>query len=325
MDTSKIRFFGRHIKKDNYDYFSFSGCGFEFSVLPETYFYTVSLSMISELREHDAQYIAIFVNDVFHSKLKLLAGNNSYTFTLSEQRRTTIKVVKINETYISSIYLKDIVLNGARFDEAQTSNRKTIGFFGDSLTCGYGILEYKGISFKTETEDFTKAYPYLTAKALNMDYTVIARSGISISLPIYVDKLFNEIYDTVDMYEKCEPEQNLDYAVINLGTNDNAAYEQVCEDKEKALFNFKQDYISLILKIIKDSPNVKLLMCFNFVYIGEDIINAIKDIYRLIKDNTPNPIALVEFKPTCDGANGHPYYPAHEEASRILVDAIKSL
>ena len=325
MDSSKIRFIGRHIKKDNYDYFSYSGCGFEFSVLPEAYFYSVSLSVISELREHDSQYIAIFVNDVFHSKLKLLAGNNSYTFTLSEQKRTAIKVIKINETYISSIYLKDIVLNGAKFDEPQATNRKTIGFFGDSLTCGYGILEYRGLDFKTETEDFTKAYPYLTAKALNMDYTVIARSGISIALPIYVDKLFDEIYDTVDMYEKCETEKNLDYAVINLGTNDNTAYEQMREDKEKALFIFKQEYISLILKIIKDSPNVKLLMCFNFAYIGEDIINAIKDIYRLIKENTPNPIALVEFKPSCDGANGHPYYPAHEEASKKLVEVIKSL
>ena len=325
MDNSKIRFFGRHIKKDTYDYFSFSGCGFEFAVLPETFFYTVTLSLISELREHDAQYIAIFVNDKLHSKLKMPEGNNSYTFTLSEQKRTVIKVIKLNETYISSIYLKDIVLNGAKFDELPASNKKMIGFFGDSLTCGYGLLELHGEDFKTETEDFTKAYPYLAVKALNMDYTVIARSGISVSLPIYVDKVFNEIYDTVDMYEKCETEKNLDYAVINLGTNDNGAYYQLSEDKEKALFKFKQDYISLILQIIKDSPNVKIVICHNFVELLEEITDAIKDVYRLIKENAPNPIALVEFKTNSDGANFHPYYPAHEEASKILVEAIKNL
>ena len=34
-----------------------------------------------------------------------------------------------------------------------------------------------------------------------MDYSVVARSGISVAIPIYIEQLFKEIYDTVDMYE----------------------------------------------------------------------------------------------------------------------------
>ena len=326
MDYSKIRFLGRHILKNDLEYFSYSGSGFEFMVKPESFIYTVTISLISELREHSSQYINIYVNDKLHSKIQLLEGNNNITIPLNQMEGNHIKVVKLNEVYLSAIYLKEVVLNGASFLDMQ-SHKKKIGFFGDSLTCGYGLLGTQLEDFTMETEDFTKAYPYLTASSLGMDYVVVARSGVSISRQIYVDQLFNEIFDTVDMFDKCDTDKDLDYAVINLGTNDNGAFNMIEdeEEKKKALYKFKEDYISLILRILKDNPNVKFLICYKFAEVREPVNEAIRDIYRLISENIPNKCLLVEFKPNNQGANYHPSASAHESASKILINAIKSL
>ena len=47
MDKNKIRFLGRHIVKDNKEYFSFSGAGFEFVVNPTKPICEITLSFIS--------------------------------------------------------------------------------------------------------------------------------------------------------------------------------------------------------------------------------------------------------------------------------------
>ena len=328
MDIDKIRFIGRHIIKNNKPYFSYSGCGFVFAIKPTSYPYSFTLSLDSELREHDTQYIAIYINDKFHSKEKLLTGNNKITISLdNKQKEVEIRVIKVNETYVSSIYLDDIILNNAVLITVKPSNKPLIGFFGDSLTCGFGLLDYQKPEFSMEGEDFTKAYAYLTCSKLNMDYTVIARSGISVAIKIYVDLLFKEIYDTVDMYDKCEVEKNLDYAVINLGTNDNGAYYAVVkeEDQEKAKQSFFDEYLNLIKTIIKDNPHVKLILCHSMVHNDDTIIKPIERIKEYIDSHYPNKCSILVFKPNGDGGAGHPYYPAHEENSKLLIKAIKEL
>lgn len=320
----KLHFLGRHINKNNKEYFSYSGTGFEFLVKPNKVDFKVKLSLISELNEHDAQYVAIYVNDEFYSKEKLNKGRNDIELKLHSTIETKIKVLKVNEVYLSSIYLDDINLFDAEFIDYKPIVKKRIGFFGDSLTCGYGLLDYQGKEFSMEGEDFTYSYAYLTAKALDLDYIIVARSGISIALPIYCNKLFNEIYDTVDMFDKCKVKDNLSYAVINLGTNDNGALN-VIEDKVSALKTFKEKYIQLIERIINDNPNVKLVLCYKMAEICEDIIKAIKEVYSFAKDKFSNKFALIEFEPDSNGANTHPYKTAHEQFALNLSKAIANL
>ena len=325
MDLKNIRFIGRHLNKEGREYFSFSGSGFEFAIVPQSDSYSITFVLTSELREHDEQYIGIYVNDVFHSKEKLVAGLNRIAIKFDDpQSYTVVRVIKYNEVYLSAIYLEDILLENAIFGESKPLNKKLIGFFGDSITCGYGLDEFKGTGFKMSVENFSLTYAYLTAKALNLEYTVVARSGISIGIKIWVDKLFNEIYDTVDMFEKCPVEHNLDYAVINLGTNDNSGYFQAAEDKEKALKEFHQEYTKLVDRIIKDNPNVKIVISYGMCYLSDLFMDEIKKLYENLSKQFKNDFRIVEFVPNDEGTDCHPYKTSHENNANLLIDAINS-
>lgn len=326
MDIKNLRFIGRHIIKNEKPYFSFSGCGFEFAVVLEDKDPSITLKLSSEVQEKDYQYIAIFINDVFYSREKL--GNGLHQFVINPplgKEPIKVRVIKLNEVFVSSIYISDIVLKHASFVSLPSSKRKLIGFFGDSITCGYGILDYHGLEFDTELEDFTKTYAYLASFALNMDYSVVARSGISVAIPIYIEQLFKEIYDTVDMFNKCPQERVLDYATINLGTNDNGAYLEAKTNKQSFLETFKKEYRSLVERIISDNPNVKIIMCYKMLPLEDDIVRAIIEVYQDIKNNYQNECRLLEFVPNSDGGNYHPFKTAHEEASKLLIKTIQEM
>ena len=317
-----IRFIGRHIVKNGKEYFSYSGCGFEFITIPESKDCSVEIKLTSVLHNHDDHYVALFVDDKFYKNKRLISGTNIITIHLN--KKAVVRLIKLNEGFLSALYLDDIVLHNGKMGDIKPSNRKIVGFFGDSITCGYGLLGYHDNVFKTETEDFTKSYAYLASFAANLDYSVVARSGISIAIPIYQEKLFEEIYDTVDMYDKCKEDRPLDFAVINLGTNDNNAYIQIVKalDKPQALETFKKKYFELVEKIIKDNQGVKLILCYNMIELVDDFVNAISEVHQYICKHFDNKCKLLKFVSNMDGANFHPYKTAHEEAAKLLANAL---
>lgn len=325
MNFRKIKFIGRHIKKEDGEYFSYSGCGFEFCALPKKENWSFVLSLVCELREYECQYIAIYLNKKLFSIEKIVEGENKVSINLTNKKVSNIRVIKLNETYLSSITLKSIEFCGAELGSLEKINKKKIGFYGDSVTCGFGNLDFHGLEFKMETEDFRKTYAYLTADALDMDYSVVARGGISISIPIYNDKLIGDIYDTVDMFEKCDPELDLDYAVINLGANDNSGYLQLkdIESKTKALALFKSRYFDLIERIIFNNPNVIVILMYHMLPLESGIIDAIKSTYQKARSNFQNKFILLECTENTDGGCCHPYFTGHEEASKLLIKVIK--
>ena len=262
----------------------------------------------------------------FFRKEKLIEGENQFSFKINDKNNVTrVRVVKLNETYVSSLYLKNIELQNAKYADVRLEKKKLIEFYGDSLTCGYGNLGKNTEGFKTSTEDFTKTYAYLASFALKMDYSVIARSGISAALKIYCDKTFYEIYDTVDMYKKCDVNYHVDYAVINLGTNDMVAYNEL-DNKAGAEDVFFAAYKSLVDKIVSHNKDVKFILCTRMATLpNEDIEEQIKNIVKYIRKTYLNPVKLVEFVPNDLGSSFHPNILAHKESAKKLVEAIKSL
>ena len=176
-----------------------------------------------------------------------------------------------------------------------------------------------------ESEDFSKTYGFLAAESLGMDCYAVARSGISLTLLIYCDTPFTRIYDTVDMFEKCPLGQPLDYAVMNLGTNDHGCY---CimkeEEKEKALKEFSEEYYRLLERIVQDNKGVKLVLASNLIEIQECFLDAMKEAGNRIESKYGNPCRFVKFAPNSDGADNHPYMDAHKEAGALLAQTIAS-
>lgn len=106
-----------------------------------------------------------------------------------------------------------------------------IEFIGNSITCGYGTDADSGDThFSYDTENHTLSYAYLTARALDADFNVVARSGIGMyrsyngpregtpdnRIPAEYDHTL--IYDPAHYWD--HRSFRPDIICINLGTND---------------------------------------------------------------------------------------------------------
>ena len=106
-----------------------------------------------------------------------------------------------------------------------------IEFIGNSITCGYGTEADSGqVHFSYENENHTLSYAYLTARALDADFNVVAKSGIGMyrsyggpregtpgnRIPDLYDRTLFYTHD----YEWDHSSFRPDIICINLGTND---------------------------------------------------------------------------------------------------------
>ena len=325
MDFKDIEFIGRYkIKKDRV-YLAFSGCGMEFRIQPTDKICSVNLSFLSHLNDYDCQFVSIFINDKFSKTYKFKEGQENISLDLSSyQEEIRIKLIKESEVYLSSLYLLSIIVDGGRILEKKKVSRKRVGFFGDSLTCGFGLAKRYAPEFTMDSEFFTKAFPYLVANRLNLDYRVIARSGISVACKIYCDLLFEEIIQTIDMYQFYPLEDDLDLAIVNLGTNDRNAFLLLDEKKKiDALNLFKDKYLDLLKMILKHNKDIKILICYNLAKMDSDFSDIYKKIKTEINKEYPKACYLVKLESDNSGASNHPYYLAHQKAATRIVKKIK--
>ncbi|MDY3846170.1 MAG: SGNH/GDSL hydrolase family protein [Eubacteriales bacterium] len=111
-----------------------------------------------------------------------------------------------------------------------------MAFFGDSITCGYGVLgSLSDKDMRTCDEDATLAYAYLTAKHFHADYRICSISGQGIvkdccgaeghRIPAFFDEVSRE---TRVPYDHSEWIPHV--VVVNAGTNDRGAGQVTSED-----------------------------------------------------------------------------------------------
>lgn len=175
-------------------------------------------------------------------------------------------------------YLDD----GKKLAAAPQLPQRRIEFIGNSITCGYGIeSEDRDAPFTYDTENHYYTYAALTARALEAQHLVVARSGIGVyrnygssvsgsldCMPaMYEQTLFldsTELWNH-DLYTP-------DVVCINLGTND------VSEDKydEKLLTNA---YRSFAAHIRATYPKAKIVMLTGCMLNGKqlDVVKTVLD------------------------------------------------
>ncbi len=179
---------------------------------------------------------------------------NDSLLTLAENLKDTIHDVRITyaiEGYEKKPHFRNFIING-KLLPAEPKPELKMEFIGNSITCGYGIEdENPEHDFSYDTENHTLTYAYKTARALNADFNVVARSGIGMyrnygspkegdtkTMPLEYDYtiLYNHDYEWD--HSKFHP----DIICINLGTNDTsennydiALYEQHYRDFLKHL------------------------------------------------------------------------------------------
>lgn len=247
-----------------------------------------------------------------------------------------IRVMKVSETAMSTVCLKAIETDDDAEIFPEEKKMHLVEFAGDSITCGYGVDdEVAEHSFKTDTEDATKAYAYLTCQALKADHSLVSISGYGIIsgysgdgvrrpdqlLPTYYEKMgfsYGSMQGTYPQdvawnFDALQPE----LVVINLGTND----QSFTQKKEELCQEYCDEYRKFIKVIRSRNPQAQILSILGVM--GTDLCAmAEKAVNDYKKETGDDKICFLPFEEQLDedgrGADWHPSQLTHRKVAEKL-------
>ena len=208
--------------------FSISGVEFELDCAGDVYA-TFNVRKLSSSAADGGLYFTIVVDGV------TLARNYCHLTSVGETKvklaeglsagKHTFAIYRQSEHHFGEVGICALSYDGEMLAKPADKNLY-IEFIGDSISCGFGNL---GSSSQGDGaalwSDGTQAYTYLTAQALNADWSNVAWSGIGCKYgygtitmqDVYPVQRYN--YDKTTMYDFSK-EPNI--VVLALGTNDNS-------------------------------------------------------------------------------------------------------
>lgn len=269
---------------------------------------------------------------------------NEKTYSIIEEKEEVsciVTLIKLSEAAMSALSVNDITVCGKI---TPVSDKATlIEFIGDSITCGYGVDdEDENHNFSTSTEDVTKAYAYRTAKALDVDYSMVSYSGYGIISGYTGDGVRNENELVPPYYEKLaftygsfgdKKPQDLswdfsvrqpDIVVINLGTND----DSFCLEYEERRTEYCEKYVDFLKVVRKNNPSAKIVCSLGIM--TERLCPYVeKTVSEYSKVTGDTNISTLRFSEQLaeDGlaANYHPTSATHKKAAYKLSEYLKTI
>lgn len=262
----------------------------------------------------------------------------------SETVTKTVKIVKLSECAMSTMGIMPINLEEGASIKPVEKKSHSIEFIGDSITCGYGVDdEDENHSFKTSTEDVTKAYAYKTAQALDAEYSMFSTSGYGIisgwtgdgtkkeeqSIPQYYKSLgfsYGNFGGTAPQsidwdFSNYQPE----LIVINLGTNDDS-YCGSDDAKQREYIDGYKEFLSVVRE---KNPDAHIICSLGIM--GGRLYTCIEEMYLEYKKETGDEnISIFKFDTqngTEDGyaADWHPTEKTHDKAAEALEAEIRTV
>lgn len=349
-ETEFINYLGRHYKKDNGIFMSYSNSGFMIDVYVDEDINSLSMNVtgssfepkLSEIKGETVlgdQYLQMHIDGKREYRIAIPNGTNNIKLINNlEKGKHTIEFKKCNESQYSQIILNSLKFKGIKIKK-HVENRKLIEIYGDSISCGYGILsDSNKESFYLSNEDSTLSYSQLIADKLGYRNSTIAISGIAMYLSRFYDPTnpdsypysMLDFYKTIDSHSYEEEMQNdpADIVIINLGSNDHAKYESITDEEEKMLFEkgFKNNLKTMLTTVLTNNPNTKIIFCYEMCYpLEEGLLNAANDAIEECKSSfETEDIYSLKFNVNNDAADGHPSREAQAIDAEILYQFIIS-
>lgn len=331
---------GRTVYDGSVRWFSMSGSGVEFDCEGQS----ADIQLINEKVQYTVSShqprAAVFVNGylVFDGTLSNRETHVKIDLT-SCGGRAIIRVVKLSESAFSYFGVGRITVVGKRPIVPTAQKQLRMEFIGDSITCGFGIDETNDNNrFSTGTENFSKTYAYLTATALDADYSAVCYSGYGVYSG-YTDGSRNTSDVIFGRYENAVDNKSFDadgqtsqwdftryspnLVVINLGTND-ASYCRSATSRAA----FVEEYKRLLYLVREKNPNAYILCVLgdmnNSMY--PYIEQAVSE-YRAQTGETKVDSAEIDFDmdETDIVISGHPGAESNRRAAQTLIPKIQSL
>lgn len=198
-----------------------------------------------------------------------------------------------------------------------------IEFIGNSITCGYGTEADNGdIHFSYDTENHTLSYAYLTARALNADFNIVARSGIGMyrsyggpregtpeqRMPGEYDRTL--IYDPAHYWD--HRSFRPDIICINLGTNDTSL-----DNYDIGLF--EQAYKKFLVHLHMLQPQARIVLLTGPMLHGKQLEDVKATLDRLTEGNDH----IYRFdmsEQTGELGYGADYHPSRAQAAKNAAE-----
>ena len=314
--TSLIKVSGRSYDVEDGIACDFSASGIEFNAL--------TTGDIKITAWCDAlTYYTVYIDGYRQDRLEMKAGTGEYLIAQDlDAGMHNIRLVKQTHIGLSASTLLTMSMSG-RFAEKPADRELLIEFVGDSITCGYGVVNYPtaGVtSYKTaEYADATQAYAYKTAELLDADSSIVAVSGWTLisgdnSVPQQAYNYTSARRSTEDTYM---PTRAADIVVINLGTNDFG--------REDYAEKFVKEAKEFVATVRTKNPNAIVVFAYGMMMSVETLNTFEADIQTIVRDLGAGDAGVFAVKlPTNQAAgNGHPSADGHTAAAEILAEFIK--
>ena len=162
-------------------------------------------------------------------------GKTDIKLTSIPLGKQTVLLIKVTDNNIARASLSSVTVKGNIVEEAPADKGLYVEFVGADIVAGLGIISGTD-AYKTE--DGSQAYAYLTAKALDADYSITALSGQGLSYKDVSSFNLDESYLTSSPFRSIigfhSFDRKADVTVIDLGVNDLA--NEVSADDFKAIY-----------------------------------------------------------------------------------------
>ncbi len=324
-NKNNIKFIGRtSFEKDGaFVYYSAAGIDFNAEVLGD-----IIVSLKAERIDYSKSggiYFKVFINDKFVKKIHI-TNEKENEFVLAENLngKYNIKLIRDSEFVYGSVKIFELSFNGS-FLQKPKDKDLYIEFIGDSITCGYGLL-YKGqktiTNNKPSISSATCGYAYKTAKALKADYSLISQSGIGVYVGYVREYNMCEIYPYVcKRYgeETYNFERKPDIVVINLGTNDVGANDDI---DHKPLSEIQEGFIKFLKTIKKHNPTSKIVWCYGMM--RNEYNDIIKKAVAALGGKEEN-LYTFHLPRNNEGFRWHPSVKGQTNAAKALSKYLKTI
>ncbi|MBR2615859.1 MAG: hypothetical protein IKC69_04200 [Clostridia bacterium] len=188
-------------------------------------------SVIMSSRFNYASRFVVFVDgELQEDILALEKGNVDTVLATVSEGVHTVRVEKDTEqgtTYNNYNNIVSLSFDGTPLQADQSEKELYLEFIGDNYFVGYGALGSTADSTNISAESsYHASMPYLVAKALDADTSVVARSGIGITTKVGGMTL-PVLYGQQNGYRDAElfysPDRAPDAIIINAGNHDSTS------------------------------------------------------------------------------------------------------
>ena len=241
---------------------------------------------------------------------------------------------------MSALTLSAAVVAGCgAFLGAPEKPKLHIAFYGDSITCGSGVLrEYKPADSKihtAETQNALQSYAAYCASELGASFGVFGRGGITLKFRNSATEPFSVINNyksmAVDLsVENGEcPEYDFsdmpDAVVIYLGTND--YLRSLSSNTWYSIAGMEAAYIEFVDKLVGAyyGTDMPIVLCSGMMVHNSGLAGAVSGAAQTLKPKYPYIAALDFDAGVTESVGGHPVVEDSVKAGSQLAKTLKTL